>query len=187
MNFHCSFQTIKRWLYNLVKTLLRRYHLAFAFAGFTALAMAAISWTLETSESYWFWHRYYREDGFSDFFPLCSIFNWSFNTWKLSEVTGKSHWIRPHYIVTLHLSSLSLFLPFLMLLPFEMFTAFGILQYTLLLSSSFVQKQILRTVRQRILQMETMNWLIRIHFQEVVRIKSEEKVSVERGERLIRD
>jgi len=34
--------------------------LAFAFAGFTALAMAAISWTLETSESYWFWHRYYK-------------------------------------------------------------------------------------------------------------------------------
>lgn len=60
MNFQRSFQTIKRWLYNLVKTLLRRYHLAFALAGFTALAMAAISWTLETSESYWFWHRYYK-------------------------------------------------------------------------------------------------------------------------------
>jgi hypothetical protein len=27
-------------------------------AGFTALAMAAISWKLETSESYWIWHRY---------------------------------------------------------------------------------------------------------------------------------
>ena len=27
-------------------------------AGFVALAMAAISWKLETSESYWIWHRY---------------------------------------------------------------------------------------------------------------------------------
>ena len=60
MNFNCSFQTIKRWIYNLAKTLLRRYHWAFALAGFLALAMAAISWTLETSETYWFWHRYYK-------------------------------------------------------------------------------------------------------------------------------
>jgi hypothetical protein len=31
-------------------------------AGFTALAMAAISWKLETSESYWVWHRYTNID-----------------------------------------------------------------------------------------------------------------------------
>ena len=66
MNFHCSLQTIKQWLINLVKTLLRRYNLAFALAGFAALAMAAISWTLETSENYWFWHRYYHNT-----YPLC--------------------------------------------------------------------------------------------------------------------
>ena len=66
MNFHCSLQTIKQWLINLVKTLLRRYNLAFALAGFAALAMAAISWTLETSENYWFWHRYYHST-----YPLC--------------------------------------------------------------------------------------------------------------------
>lgn len=134
MNFHCSFQTIKRWIYNLAKTLLRRYHWAFALAGFLALAMAAISWTLETSETYWFWHRYYK-------------------------------------ITTILFISLSFRLPCLILLSFEMFTAFGILQYTHLLSSSFVQKQILRILRISFLQMETMNWLIRIHFQELVRIK----------------
>ncbi|XP_068489301.1 uncharacterized protein [Phaseolus vulgaris] len=72
-NFSHCFQAIKRWLYNLVKTLLRRYHLAFAFAGFTALAMAAISWTLETSESYWFWHSIWHITIYtSSFFFLCS-------------------------------------------------------------------------------------------------------------------
>ena len=30
----------------------------FVLAGFTTLAFAAISWKLETSESYWIWHRY---------------------------------------------------------------------------------------------------------------------------------
>lgn len=58
VNFHCSLQTIKQWLYNLVKTILRRFRWAFLLAGFVALAMAGISWTLETSSNYWFWHRY---------------------------------------------------------------------------------------------------------------------------------
>ncbi|XP_047172641.1 uncharacterized protein LOC124840603 isoform X3 [Vigna umbellata] len=75
-NFSHCLQTIKRWLYNLVKTLLRRYHLAFALAGFTALAMAAISWTLETSESYWFWHSIWHITIYtSSFFFLCSKAN----------------------------------------------------------------------------------------------------------------
>ncbi|RDX97239.1 Transmembrane protein 8B, partial [Mucuna pruriens] len=71
-----NFQTIKRWLFNLVKTLLRRYHWAFALAGFTALAMAAISWTLETSETYWFWHSIWHITIYtSSFFFLCSKAN----------------------------------------------------------------------------------------------------------------
>jgi len=60
MNFHCSLQTIKQWFCNLVKTLLRRFRWGFLLAGFIALAMAGLSWTLETSANYWFWHRYYN-------------------------------------------------------------------------------------------------------------------------------
>ncbi|KAL2330264.1 hypothetical protein Fmac_017845 [Flemingia macrophylla] len=76
LNFSHCFQTIKRWLYNLVKTLLRRYHWAFALAGFTALTMAAISWTLETSETYWFWHSIWHITIYtSSFFFLCSKAN----------------------------------------------------------------------------------------------------------------
>ncbi|KAL2570369.1 hypothetical protein GLYMA_18G235400v4 [Glycine max] len=75
-NFSHCFQTIKQWLYNLVKTLLRRYHWAFALAGFLALAMAAISWTLETSETYWFWHSIWHITIYtSSFFFLCSKAN----------------------------------------------------------------------------------------------------------------
>lgn len=58
MNIHCSFQTVKQWLCNLVKTLLRRFRWGFLVVGFIALAMAGLSWTLETSANYWFWHRY---------------------------------------------------------------------------------------------------------------------------------
>ncbi|XP_027351622.1 uncharacterized protein LOC113862694 [Abrus precatorius] len=72
---HC-FQTVKRWLYNVVKTLLRRYRWPFALVGFAALAMAAISWTLETSETYWFWHSFWHITIYtSSFFFLCSKVN----------------------------------------------------------------------------------------------------------------
>ncbi|KAK7295107.1 hypothetical protein RJT34_18011 [Clitoria ternatea] len=76
LNFSHSFQTIKQWLYNLVKTLLRRYRWPFALAGFAALATAAISWTLETSETYWFWHSIWHITIYtSSFFFLCSKVN----------------------------------------------------------------------------------------------------------------
>ncbi|XP_058223341.1 uncharacterized protein LOC131333047 isoform X1 [Rhododendron vialii] len=51
-----GWQAVKGWLHNLVKTLLKRFHWGFVVAGFVALAMAVISWKLETSESYWIWH-----------------------------------------------------------------------------------------------------------------------------------
>ena len=79
VNFHCSLTTIKEWLYNLVKTLLRQFRWGFALAGFVALAMAAISWKLETSVNYWFWHRYYdittlSSISFSVFCVSCLLF-----------------------------------------------------------------------------------------------------------------
>ncbi|XP_057454664.1 uncharacterized protein LOC130746140 isoform X1 [Lotus japonicus] len=75
-NFFLSLQTIKQWLYNLVKTILRRFRWAFLLAGFVALAMAGISWTLETSSNYWFWHSFWHVTIYtSSFFFLCSKVN----------------------------------------------------------------------------------------------------------------
>ena len=67
MNFLCSLQTIKQWFCNLVKTLLRRFRWGFLLVGFITLAMAGLSWTLETSANYWFWHRYYISTTLSTF------------------------------------------------------------------------------------------------------------------------
>ncbi|KAE9460141.1 hypothetical protein C3L33_07949, partial [Rhododendron williamsianum] len=53
---HRRWQAVKGWLHNLVKMLLKRFRWGFVVAGFIALAMAVISWKLETSESYWIWH-----------------------------------------------------------------------------------------------------------------------------------
>ncbi|CAN0884459.1 Transmembrane protein 8B, partial [Linum grandiflorum] len=49
-------QTMRRWLDNLIKTVWRRFQWGFLIAGFVALALAAVSWTLESSETYWIWH-----------------------------------------------------------------------------------------------------------------------------------
>ncbi|XP_038709119.1 uncharacterized protein LOC120003999 [Tripterygium wilfordii] len=73
LNILDRWQTIKRWLHNLLKTLLRRFRWGFIIAGFTTLAMAAISWTLESSESYWIWHSLWHVTIYtSSFFFLCS-------------------------------------------------------------------------------------------------------------------
>ncbi|KAL8229767.1 hypothetical protein R6Q57_014667 [Mikania cordata] len=49
-------QTIKEWCHNLLKTILKRFRWCFVVAGFVAVAVAAISWSLESTDSYWFWH-----------------------------------------------------------------------------------------------------------------------------------
>ncbi|KAJ6972367.1 hypothetical protein D5086_025934 [Populus alba] len=56
LNVPTRWETIGAQLSTLVKTLLRRFRWGFVLAGFSALAMAAISWKLESSESYWIWH-----------------------------------------------------------------------------------------------------------------------------------
>ncbi|EOX95909.1 Transmembrane protein-related, putative [Theobroma cacao] len=64
---------IRDWLSNLVKTVLKRFRWGFVLAGFTALAMAAISWKLETSQNYWIWHSVWHVTIYSSsFFFLCS-------------------------------------------------------------------------------------------------------------------
>ncbi|XP_044493880.1 uncharacterized protein LOC123217147 isoform X2 [Mangifera indica] len=66
-------QTVTQRLRDLIKTLLRQFQWAFVLAGFAALAMAAISWNLESSENYWIWHSVWHVTIYtSSFFFLCS-------------------------------------------------------------------------------------------------------------------
>ncbi|GKU96771.1 hypothetical protein SLEP1_g9966 [Rubroshorea leprosula] len=66
-------QQITEWMRNLLKSLLRRFRWGFLLAGFIALAMAATSWHLESSESYWIWHSVWHVTIYtSSFFFLCS-------------------------------------------------------------------------------------------------------------------
>ncbi|PSS04369.1 Transmembrane protein like [Actinidia chinensis var. chinensis] len=76
LNLLYQWQAIKGWLHNLVKMLLKRFRWGFVLAAFTALAMAAISWTLESSESYWIWHSLWHVSIYtSSFLFLCSKAN----------------------------------------------------------------------------------------------------------------
>ncbi|CAI8613179.1 unnamed protein product [Vicia faba] len=76
LDFSQILQVIKRWICNLIGTLLRRYHWPFALAGFSALSLAILSRTLETSENYWFWHSFWHISIYtSSFFFLCSKAN----------------------------------------------------------------------------------------------------------------
>ncbi|BAT97968.1 hypothetical protein VIGAN_09156500 [Vigna angularis var. angularis] len=76
LSFLQSIQTMKQWFCNLVKTLLRRFRWGFIVVGFIALAMAGLSWTLETSANYWFWHSFWHATIYtSSFFFLCSKAN----------------------------------------------------------------------------------------------------------------
>ncbi|XP_023513597.1 uncharacterized protein LOC111778156 isoform X1 [Cucurbita pepo subsp. pepo] len=73
LNVLHRWESIKAWGHNLLKTLYRRYRWGFMTAGFTALAMAAISWKLETTETYWIWHSIWHLTIYtSSFFFLCS-------------------------------------------------------------------------------------------------------------------
>ncbi|GMN44976.1 hypothetical protein TIFTF001_014167 [Ficus carica] len=76
LNMLDRWQAVKGWLHGLIKTILKRFCWGFVLAGFTALAMAAISWKLETSESYWIWHSIWHVTIYtSSFFFLCSKAN----------------------------------------------------------------------------------------------------------------
>ncbi|XP_058212041.1 uncharacterized protein LOC131324190 isoform X2 [Rhododendron vialii] len=73
LNIHDRWQAVKTWLRNLIKMLLKRFRWGFVIAGFTVLAMAAISWTLESSENYWVWHSLWHVSIYtSSFLFLCS-------------------------------------------------------------------------------------------------------------------
>ncbi|KAH7513094.1 hypothetical protein FEM48_Zijuj12G0160000 [Ziziphus jujuba var. spinosa] len=76
LNYLDRWQAIREGLNNLVKKIIRRFHWGFILAGSAALAMAAVSWKLETSESYWIWHSIWHVTIYtSSFFFLCSKAN----------------------------------------------------------------------------------------------------------------
>ncbi|KAJ9539325.1 hypothetical protein OSB04_032058 [Centaurea solstitialis] len=76
LNMLQRWQTINGWLHNVIKTVIRRFRWFFVLAGFVALAMAATSWSLESTESYWFWHSMWHVSIYtSSFFFICSKVN----------------------------------------------------------------------------------------------------------------
>ncbi|KAL6981986.1 hypothetical protein U1Q18_023604 [Sarracenia purpurea var. burkii] len=87
-------QVIKGWLHNLIKKLVKRFRWGFLLAALTALAMAAISWTLESSESYWIWHSVWHVSIYTSSF----LFLYS----KANAVDGDDDGGRPdrNYVLT---------------------------------------------------------------------------------------
>ncbi|KAK9076395.1 hypothetical protein SSX86_004729 [Deinandra increscens subsp. villosa] len=76
LNMLHRWQMLKGWFHSLVKTLARRFRWYLVLAGFVALSMAAISWSLESAETYWFWHSIWHVSIYSaSFFFLCSKVN----------------------------------------------------------------------------------------------------------------
>ncbi|XP_021748163.1 uncharacterized protein LOC110714015 [Chenopodium quinoa] len=68
-----SWHGIKTSLQNFVKMLLKRFHWGFLVAGFVALTMAAVSWSLENYQNYWIWHSLWHVSIYtSSFLFLCS-------------------------------------------------------------------------------------------------------------------
>lgn len=73
LNMLNRWETVKAWIHNFIRSLLKRFRWGFLLAGFTALAMAAISWKLETSQNYWIWHSVWHVSIYtSSFLFLCS-------------------------------------------------------------------------------------------------------------------
>ncbi|KAL6128677.1 hypothetical protein ACLB2K_072032 [Fragaria x ananassa] len=76
LNIIERFQGVRGWLKNLIKTIFRRFRWGFVLAGLITLAMAAISWTLESTETYWIWNSLWHVTIYtSSFFFLCSKSN----------------------------------------------------------------------------------------------------------------
>ncbi|KAL3829685.1 hypothetical protein ACJIZ3_018487 [Penstemon smallii] len=73
LNLLDRWETTKGWIRNIIKTIKKRFRWGFILAGFAALAMAAISWKLESTESYWICHSIWHISIYtSSFFFLCS-------------------------------------------------------------------------------------------------------------------
>ncbi|KAL6496799.1 hypothetical protein OROHE_027281 [Orobanche hederae] len=53
-----GWEITKGWIRNIIKTIIERFRWGFILAGCLALAVAALSWKMESTESYWIWHSY---------------------------------------------------------------------------------------------------------------------------------
>ncbi|KAL8138493.1 hypothetical protein V2J09_004494, partial [Rumex salicifolius] len=66
-------QVIMDSLRNGLKKLLKRFQWGFVVAGILALTLAVVSWTLETSRTYWIWHSIWHMSIYTtSFLFLCS-------------------------------------------------------------------------------------------------------------------
>ncbi|KAL3622148.1 hypothetical protein CASFOL_033559 [Castilleja foliolosa] len=73
MNLNHRWASTKGWIQNIIKTIIKRFRWGFIIAGFAALTMAAVSWKLESTESYWIWHSLWHVFVYtSSFLFLCS-------------------------------------------------------------------------------------------------------------------
>lgn len=73
INLLHGWETVKSWIRHIIKTIIKRFRWGFILAGFTALAMAGISWKMESTESYWIWHSMWHISIYtSSFLFLCS-------------------------------------------------------------------------------------------------------------------
>ncbi|KAL0896315.1 hypothetical protein Bca101_080276 [Brassica carinata] len=76
-------RAVKEWFSNLIKTVKKRFRWDFVAAGLVAFTMAAISFKVETSSSYWIWHSIWHLTIYtSSFFFLCS---------KIAIVNNENH------------------------------------------------------------------------------------------------
>ncbi|XP_057780584.1 uncharacterized protein LOC130999105 isoform X2 [Salvia miltiorrhiza] len=76
LNLLARWEIIKEWFQSIIKTIIKRFRWRFIVAGFAALAMAAVSWKLESSQSYWIWHSLWHIFIYlSSFLFLCSKAN----------------------------------------------------------------------------------------------------------------
>ncbi|KAJ0259134.1 hypothetical protein HA466_0055280 [Hirschfeldia incana] len=66
-------RAVREWFSNLIKTVKKRFRWDFVAAGLVAFTMAAISFKVETSSTYWIWHSIWHLTIYtSSFFFLCS-------------------------------------------------------------------------------------------------------------------
>ncbi|KAG8391856.1 hypothetical protein BUALT_Bualt01G0230500 [Buddleja alternifolia] len=73
LNLLVTRETIKGWFDNIIKTIRKRLRWGFFLAGFIVLAMAAVSWKMESTETYWIWHSLWHVCAYSSsFLFLCS-------------------------------------------------------------------------------------------------------------------
>lgn len=73
LNIVERWEAIKVWIRNFIKLLIKRFRWWILLVAFAALAMAAISWTMESYKNYWIWHSLWHVSIYtSSFLFLCS-------------------------------------------------------------------------------------------------------------------